>query len=1018
MPRAASSLSAQAAVRDAARFAWLLFFVSALLSRPAAALDPALEMTQYGHRSWSARDGDFQGNLLGIGQSADGYLWLGTGFGLLRFDGARFVGWEPPPGSPELPGMPIQHLLGARDGSLWIGGNGLARLEDGVLIRYSEYDGCFVQSMVEDQGGKVWVSCLRRPTGRLCAFDEAGMECFGEDGRFGEWARGLYEDSRGRLWVGSPGKIWRFRPGPPQAFPQPAVVSVAISFAESDSGDLLVANGRALQRMADGTLEKLDLGDGNEVVGPNALLRDRDGGLWIGTDSSGLYHLAGGRLDRFSRQDGLSSDNVQKIFEDREGNVWVTTVSGLDQFRALALPKLTTRQGLASDNISAVLPARDGGLWVSTAGGLNYRSPTGAIERVDRDLPDPGMLSLFEDRRGRLWISTLLRNVGLLMLDKGRFSPFPLPVYNVFQLAEDGEGRVWFSAREQGLARVDLDGRLVENYSWNTLGNRAALSIAPDPRGGIWLGFNRGGVAYVEKGVAIEQFEAAQGLGEGQVRDLRLSPSGALWAATQGGLTRIGPAVPGGRRTVATLGARNGLPCDTVHWMRESSGFAWIYLACGLAYVAREELAAWEDDPTRQVVIAGLLDQTDGAENVIYNGYYTPSVVQMADGRFYFATANGLAMLDPQKLYRNALPPPVHVEQVVADGIAHRADRPLGLPPRVRDLQIDYTAPSFVAPDQLRFRYRLTGYDEDWQEPGNRRQAFYRELPPGSYRFEVQACNDVGLWNTAGAALDFEILPAYYQTGWFRLLALLALLGLGFLIYRWRVGMVTERLVWQFEERLAERTRIANELHDTLLQGFISASLQLAIAFARLPADLPERKRLDEVLALMRRVVDEGRDAVRGLRAESAESDDLERAFGRVPDELGIDREVSVRVSAEGKVPPLRAPVRDEVYRIGREALVNALRHSGADRIAVELRYRAKGFGLTVEDDGMGIEAGILAAGKEGHWGLPGMRERAARLGARFVAASQPGQGTRIVLEVPAAVAYQRPPGRPRWYSR
>jgi signal transduction histidine kinase len=260
--------------------------------------------------------------------------------------------------------------------------------------------------------------------------------------------------------------------------------------------------------------------------------------------------------------------------------------------------------------------------------------------------------------------------------------------------------------------------------------------------------------------------------------------------------------------------------------------------------------------------------------------------------------------------------------------------------------------------------------------------------------------------NGAGAALAFEILPAYYQTGWFRLLAAAAALGLVFAIYRWRVGQVTAKLAWQFEERLAERTRIANELHDTLLQGFISAAMQLSVAFARLPPDLPEKERLDRVLGLMRRVIDEGRDAVRGLRAEAREEDDLARAFARVPGELGLDREIAVRTLQDERPRRLHPIVRDEAYRIGREALVNALRHSRAENVGIDIEYRAKSFGLIVADDGIGIDPAILVSGRPGHWGIAGMRERALRLAARLTVTSAAGQGTRIELAIPATAAY------------
>lgn len=990
--------------------AWLLW-----LPGTAAALDPALEASQYGHDSWSSRRGDFRGNIQAIAQTTDGYLWLGTDFGLLRFDGVRFVDWQPPPGPP-LSTDGITSLLGGRDGSLWIGGRGLSRWHGGELHRFSEIDDYLVRSLLEDRQGTVWVAANSRQRSLLCAIRGGAADCQGQDGRFGDLVGGLYEDPSGALWLGGAGGLWRLRPGPPQRFPEPYDASTPVAMTEDADGRLLVASGYRLRRIAGDRLETWKLEVGGQGVWPTCLLKDRDGVLWVGTAGEGIFHLANGRWSRFTRADGLSADSVFALAEDREGNVWASTTDGLDRLSDLAVATLTVRQGLSNSEVTSVLAARDGGVWLATPGGLD-RLIAGRVENYgpESGLPDQ-LLSLLEDRQGRLWVSSMTRGLGFGRFEQGRYRPTKQPLLNVFQMVETTAGDIWVTTREQGLGRIDGEATLHEYYQWSSLDDRVALSIAPDERrGGIWLGFLRGGVAYLEKGKLAELYEEAQGLGRGQARDLQLDGQGALWAATQGGLSRV----EGGR--VRNLDSSGGLPCDAVHWMREVDGATWLYMSCGLVRIAAGQLAAWATDPDHRVTVAEWLDQTDGVDNTMFNGYYTPPVAVLADGRLYFAPASGgLSLLDPRRLRANPPPAlPVLVEQLTAGGRAYPAGARPRLPPEAHDLKLDYTAIHLKAPHKLQFRYLLEGYDSGWQEAGKRRQAFYRELPPGEYRFRVAASTDGQDFTEAAAPLELEVLPAYHQTLGFRCAAVLLLLGLAFMAYRWRVGQVKARLAWQFEERLAERTRIAGELHDTLLQGFISASMQLALAFGRLPPDQPEKERLEKVLALVRRVIDEGRDAVRGLRSEMSENDDLERAFARIPGEIGSEQEIAVKVAGEERPRPLRALVRDEVYRIGREAVVNALRHSRAATIAVEIENQPRAFLLRVTDDGIGIAAETLAGGRQGHWGLAGMRERAERLGARFEIASGPGEGTSIELRLPAALAFEtaKAGGGPGWRS-
>jgi signal transduction histidine kinase len=402
-----------------------------------------------------------------------------------------------------------------------------------------------------------------------------------------------------------------------------------------------------------------------------------------------------------------------------------------------------------------------------------------------------------------------------------------------------------------------------------------------------------------------------------------------------------------------------------------------------------------------------------------------PSVVEAADGRLWFATTKGIAWLDPAAVERkpNRLPPPVTISAVISDGNTYAGSNALTLPANTQNLEIDYTALSLAIPERVFFRYKLVGVDSEWQNVGTRRQAYYTKLRPGHYRFRVVACNNDGVWNDAGAVLDLGVAPAWFQTSWFRFLCVGCGIFLASAFYRLRVRQVAAGINARFNERLAERTRIAQELHDTLLQGFLSASMQVHVASDCLPEDSEAKPILTRAIELMGQVIEEGRNAVRGLRSSHSLSLDLEQAFARIQQEFetpgakGAD--VEFRVITEGQQRPLHPLLRDEVYRIGREALINAFRHSRGKQIEVVLTYQWNQLRLLVRDDGCGIDPKILRSGREGHWGLSGMQERADRIGARLHLFSSAAAGTEIELSVPGSVAFEgQPEGRPRWLRK
>ena len=1012
----------------------LLVLVACILlafSPGVSALNPSLDMSQYAHTAWKISEGFSEGIIRAIGQTADGYLWLGTEFGLRRFDGVRAVPWEPPPGQ-HLPSSDIRSLQGARDGRLWIGtSSGLASWKDRELTHYPELDGQTIEALLEDRDGTIWVAGWALSTGRLCSIQNGNIQCHGEDGRFGSGVTPLYEDSGGNLWAGAMTGVWRWKPGPPKLYPMPNPAQRIHALLESDDGGLLIAQHTGITKLRNEKFEAYPLPDGFQ---PNRLLRDHDGGLWIGAlVQRGLLHIHQGRTDRFTQAEGLSGRSVSAFFEDREGSVWVATGEGLDLFRDFAIPTFSDQQGFSSRGMFSILAAKDGSLWVGTSDGLNrwsngqitvyrYRglaavrdgSPIGGLGTI-RDITDSGLPdkahSLFQDARGQLWAGT---PSGVAFFKSDRFVPVAaVPNGIVFSFADDGAGNVWVSHQE-GLLHVS-GARVAERIAWTRLGSgQPASALLYDAvRGGLWLGFKDGGVAHFRDG----QLRASYAGAEGEVRGFYFDRNGTLWAPTVGGLSRIKDG------HILTLTSQNGLPCNRVHWMIEDdAGSVWLHMACGVVRISRSELDAWasQSKPTIHVTV---FDRSDGVTSHRLSAGYDSVVAKSPDGKLWFVRNVGLSVIDPHHLAFNKLPPPVHIEQVTADDKIYDATNGLRLPPRTRNLTIDYTALSLAAPEKMRFRYLLEGQDRDWKEVIKNRQVQYSNLPPGPYRFRVVASNNSGVWNEAGATLEFSIAPAYYQTRWFQAAIAAGVFALLWVAYRLRIRHVAQQFNRTLDARVSERTRIARELHDTLLQSFHGLLLQFQTASYLLterPAEAKEK--LDGAIEHAAKAITEGRDAVQGLRASTVERNDLAVAIRTLGDELAThanaDQPPTFSVAVEGQTRDLHPIVRDEIYKIAAEALRNAFQHAQAGRVEVELRYDNEQFRLRVRDDGVGIGPKVLANhGLEGHYGLRGMPERAALIGGKLAVWSEVGAGTEVELRLPASIVYATS-ARRSWWSR
>jgi signal transduction histidine kinase/ligand-binding sensor domain-containing protein len=987
-----------------------LFAVSSLF-----ALDPDRRISQYAHTAWRMQDGSFTGSPTVITQTKDGYLWIGTQTELVRFDGVRFVLGTTSRGAP-LPQDKITSLLTARDGSLWIGTiTGLSNLKDGTLQRYSNTV-AGISKIIEDHEGTVWVTRYAATDGKgsLCRVTGRELQCYGKaDGIPVDYAVALSEDSIGNLWIGSY-VLCRWRAGSSTIYFQnrskdrnvdPGVMDIAAG----PDGSVWVALERVgpnlgIRHYTDGKWGGyVTAGFDSATIKAQHLFLDRSGSLWIGTQNQGLYRIHDGTVDHYRSLDGLSGDSVSGFYQDQEGNLWVATNGGIDRFRDTAVVSISLHEGLPSADIRSVLASRDGTVWVGGEGALSILRD-GKMSAITRGngLPGDDITALFEDQIGRLWLGI---DDKLIVYDRGRF----IEIKNkdgtalaagawINAVTEDVDQNIWALATGFGQPHLFQ----IANQS---VREEIPLSNIPYPRwvaadkdAGIWIGSRTGQLAHYRNG-HMGIISLAREEKRSIVESLLVDSDNSIWAATSNGLSRW----KDGRLNL--LDTRNGLPCSEIFSVhKDNHGFFWLYAQCGLLRIAETELQSWWEQPNRKVAI-DVLDSSDGASPG--RGASQPRVSEAPNGLLWFTNGTLVQMVDPEKLYKNDIPPPVQIEEIIADHKRYGAQEQLHLPALTRELQIDYTALSFSAPRKVRFRYKLEGKDDHWEDPGTRRQAFYEDIGPGKYRFHVIACNNDGLWNDVGAALDFSISPAWYQTYWFRILSFIALILAFGTLYRLRMRQIAKALSASFDERLSERTRLARELHDTLLQT-IQGSKMVADDALDQPSDPDHMRRAMERLSQwLGQSMGELRTALNSLRTSTTQGNDLAESLRRASEDCLVKGKMRVTLSVTGPAQEMHPIVRDEVYRIAYEAIRNADIHSGASQLEIELTY-SRDLVMRIRDNGIGIDHLVAELGREGHFGLQGMRERAVRIGATLTLVSSASSGTEITLMVPGGILFRK----------
>ena len=974
------------------------------------AVDPSQRITQYAHTAWRIQDGIFSGEPTAIAQTTNGYLWIGTPNGLMRFDGVRFSPWVSVDGQPL--SQSVYSLLADRDGSLWAGtGGGIVNVKGGALNKFPGAHGR-VNSIIQDGRGVVWFtrSRVRDGGGPLCSVAANAVRCYGKaEGIPIPNADPLTEDPLGNLWIGGPTMVVRWAPGSSAAFTIGVLksnegLSGAAALAAGANGSLWVGMSRrgsqlGLQQLLNGTWRSFRAGkfDGTSLS-ISELYVDRHNSLYVGTYDQGIYRIQGDDVDHFGSNDGLSSDSVNAFCEDSEGNMWVATSRGVDSFRDLKVVSFSAREGLAGKAVSPVLSSRDGTVWIGSEVALNYvrHGKIGSI-RPEQGLPGQRITSLFEDRDSRLWIGT---DRGLYTYKQEKFRPIRRPdnsaIELVLSITQDAAGNVWaesFGDRKE-LIRIE-DGRVRAELPAPEVPSASVLAADPEG-GGLWLGLLNGDLARYQDGrIQLFQF---QGHKPGVITQMIATPDGSVMGATPSGVIGLR------RGKTQILDARNGLPCNSIYGLVfDAQNNLWLYTQCGLVELADQDLKSWWENPDARVNVR-VLDGFDGVQPSAAT--FQPAAARTADGRLWFVNDSILQVVDPGHLPRNPTPPPVHVEGVVADRKRYSPDDGLRLPPLTRDLEIDYSALSFVNPAKVRFRYMLEGHDRGWQEPGTRRQAFYTDLRPGNYRFRVIACNDDGVWNEAGATLNFVVAAKWYQTKWFLVGCFLGGILILWALHRLRMRQAAKDLGVRFDERLSERTRIAREFHDTLIQTIQGSKLVADNALDQSADSAKMRHALKQLSDWLARAIQEERAALNSLRTSSTETNDLAEGLRRATEECRMFSPMETSFSVEGDSKEMHPVVRDEIYRIGYEAIRNASAHSKASRLHVGLKY-GQDLAISVGDNGVGIPESIINGDTDGHYGLQGMRERAARIGGKLRIVSCVNSGTEVSLVIPGRIAFR-----------
>ncbi len=1020
------------------KFCWsLVTWISGLFlcfTCRAHAIDPDRTISQYMREDWGSEKGFSGGSVTAIAQTVDGYLWIGTQKGLIRFDGINFRLLQQ--ASPStLPIGPVQSLLADKQGNLWIllQNTKILRFKDGKFELGHDEVEFGITSVGKRRDGTVILSSLALGT---LAYDGGKFEALTSPTDSATSPSIETTDNLSSRLSWATGVV-------PHRIAEPN--SAVMAMAESSDGKLwLGTSDRGLFYLKDGKIVKTVEQWGNGKI--NCLLPLENGEVWIGTDD-GVLLWTGSELTRSGLPSALTHMKILSLLRDRDSNVWVGTSRGLFRYnkKGIAFPDETkSRSDLP---VGSLFEDREGNLWIGTAGRIErLRDSPFVTYTVSKGLPSENNGPVYVDSEERTWFAPLDGGIHWLKGEKvGSINDAGLNRDVVYSL-DGGIGSLWVGRQQGGLTNLRFvnDGFTSKTYTHvDGLAQDSVYAVHQSRDGTVWAGTLNGGVSQLKDG-RFTSYTTAQGMSSNTVASIAEGLDGTMWFATPNGLSELSQ----GRWRV--LSTHDGLPSMDVNCLLEDSNHTlWIGTAAGLAFLTssgvhiptympaplHEQIFGIAEDRNgwlwiatsshvlrvkRETLLSGKLGSEDLREYGLADGLKGvegvkryQSVIADSLGRIWFSMNHGLSVVDPVRAINNLAPVRVKIEEVSADGIPSDLGEAIRIPSSRQRTTFSYAGLSLSVPERVQYRYRLDGFDRGWSEPVATKEAIYTNLSPGSYRFRVIACNSDGVWNYDGPSVQLTIVPQFYQTKWFLLLSVAIVGSLAWAAYQWHVGQMTDRLHMQFTERLSERTRIARELHDTLLQTFQGLILHFQTARDLLQSRPEEAgQRLDTALESADQAMVEGRNAIYDIRSTTVVDDDLAHAIGTLGDELranhfGKEDPATLSVVVEGTARTLDPICRDDIFHIVREALRNSYRHAEAKNIEAEIAYGKRSLRVRIRDDGKGIDPKVLdQGGLAGHWGMAGMRERAKRIGGRLAVWSELGAGTEVELSVPGSVVY------------
>jgi ligand-binding sensor domain-containing protein/signal transduction histidine kinase len=947
------------------------------------ALDPGKGLAQYEYEVWQAREGLPHGILKNITQTSDRYIWISTEFGLIRFDGVRFKTFS----SKNVEHMNywgVGPLCATPQGTLWFGdSNNLLKIEkDTVSLSGYNFPADIrpqhtVTDILQDKSGALWVS---HAGAGLFRIRNSRVTRFGVDhGLPAEFIHAIEEDKEGNVWIATNKGAGLFKDEkfiPFAKIGEHEAPNVEKLFVLDDKIWLRV-NGRLFQYES-AKFQLWEMQKQLPVV--IAMCQDKDKNLWLGTDS-GLFRYKDGRLENTQTHNLLPDSSISALFEDIEGNLWVgTRRGGLAVIRDPKLTSISVTEGLPNDFINAIHEDKEGRIWIGTRDGLVSMSNGKITQFPLKPGMDTNIKSILQDRDGRLWVGTSGR--GLHYLQNSRWRSIGEKIEglrNIITICQTEDGRLWFGSSDERKLFCLQGGEIIDaGQNRSDLYTQVLLADGEN----LWVGA-RGGFYYVSNGAISNVFEGIK-LPEITVRSLYKDHEGSLWIGTSSqGLYRIKD------EKVLNYTEEDGLYDKGITQIEEDmNGNLWLGSRSGIYSIRKADLDAFDNGRISRIPYStyetGIRDW-----KCMSDAHYTGREGPLS--KIYFPTNRGVMIIDTKKTHPDSLPPVVHIEEVIANNKRVYVGSDAVIPPGRGEIEIHYTGLSFTAPEQVRFRYKLEGYDKDWVEADTRRVAFYTKLQPGSYSLEVQAISADGVWSKESAHYRFQIRPHFYQTYIFYTLCLLLLIAILWLLYLWRLRQIRSR----FRLILEERLRIARELHDTLSQGMAGVAMQLNAATSKFNRS-PEVS-FDHV-QLARQMVqynqEEIRHCIMDLRSAKLEGGNLVDSLSTMA-EGNLKGNVSLNVL--GTPYNLPKVIEHNILRIAQEAITNAQTHGKASLVEIKLSFEDEKLDLEVKDNGPGFDLENVSIG-QGHFGITGMKERAERIGAMLKIESKVESGTSVRL--------------------